>query len=394
MNALARDVFREAQIIGFLEQLCLQIELSDAQYQQAKERYEAVGKWLSDSDDPLLRSLIIYPHGSTALGTAVKPLRDAEHDVDLVARIEQGTLHHSPASLKQLIGQRLRENGRYAPILEEKRRCWRLNYANEFHLDITPSIRNPACALGGELVPDKELRCWKPTNPKGYRSRFEQRAMLRPRVRWVEDHRFEKRADVEPFPQQTSLKGVLRRIVQLSKRHRDLFFNERDADLAPISIILTTLAAWSYERCVLAKEYTSEWDLVTDVVRQMPDFIEVSHEPNRPCWAVWNETTQGENFAEKWNAEPALAATFYTWHEQFVSDLVRLHEGAGLDQLVKIASGAFGHSATQRAMATVTSGVNTARTSGQLSVVPGVGIAAMSAAGSTAVRANTFHGAK
>jgi len=33
-----------------------------------------------------------------------------------------------------------------------------LNYANEFHMDITPSIMNPECTNGGELVPDKELR--------------------------------------------------------------------------------------------------------------------------------------------------------------------------------------------------------------------------------------------
>ena len=31
-------------------------------------------------------------------------------------------------------------------------RCWRLSYANEFHMDITPSIPNPNCRFGGELV--------------------------------------------------------------------------------------------------------------------------------------------------------------------------------------------------------------------------------------------------
>ena len=52
--------------------------------------------------------------------------------------------------MKKTIGDRLRANGYYAPLLEEKPRCWRLSYANEFHLDITPSIPNLECANGGE----------------------------------------------------------------------------------------------------------------------------------------------------------------------------------------------------------------------------------------------------
>src|SRR6266516_7825899 len=115
-----------------------------------------------------------------------------------------------------MIGARLRVNGLYAPILEEKPRCWRLNYANEFHLDITPSIRNPLCAAGGELVPDRDLRDWKPTNPKGYRALFERRASLQPRFRRVAVEEG-KRADVEPFPARMQVKGVLRRALQLAK---------------------------------------------------------------------------------------------------------------------------------------------------------------------------------
>jgi hypothetical protein len=42
-----------------------------------------------------------------------------------------------------------------------------LNYAREYHLDISPTIINVDCDNGGELVPDKKLREFKPTNPKG-----------------------------------------------------------------------------------------------------------------------------------------------------------------------------------------------------------------------------------
>ena len=125
--------------------------------------------WLADADDAMLRALAIYLQGSTALGTTVKPIIRNEHDVDLVAHNPSISGSTAPGIVKKVIGDRLKLNGRYAPILEEMPRCWRLNYANEFHLDITPSIINPTCVHGGELVPDKKVREWCASNPKGYR---------------------------------------------------------------------------------------------------------------------------------------------------------------------------------------------------------------------------------
>jgi hypothetical protein len=38
----------------------------------------------------------------------------------------------------------------------------------------------PKRRFGGELVPDKTLKMWKPSNPNGYKRLFEQRAKLAP----------------------------------------------------------------------------------------------------------------------------------------------------------------------------------------------------------------------
>ena len=46
----------------------------------------------------------------------------------------------------------------------------------------------------------------------------------------------------------TSFRGLLRRSIQLTKRHRDVYFAS-NVTLAPISIILTTLTAQSYAYC-------------------------------------------------------------------------------------------------------------------------------------------------
>jgi hypothetical protein len=208
------DALRKSHIAGILEQICQALELTPAQHDLAKSRYEAVGAWLAGSEHALLKSLTIYPQGSVALGTTVRPLAREEHDVDLICFVAGAGVHLAPGALKHSIGKQLQTNGRYKDLLEEKPRCWRLNYANEFHLDITPSIRNPRCPAGGELVPDKRLEQWKPSNPRGYQRWFEQRASLAPRIRLAKAALQEGvRAELEPFPSRMGFKGILRRTV-------------------------------------------------------------------------------------------------------------------------------------------------------------------------------------
>lgn len=388
-------IARKMQLIGVLERLCQEIELTDAQLDLARRRYEGVGDWLASATDPILRALAIYLQGSTALGTTVRPLGRNEHDVDLIALARQASSHYSPVTIKLAVGRRLRENGHYAPLLEEKPRCWRLTYANEFHLDITPSIPNLACTQGGELVPDKLVQAWKPTNPKGYRSLFDRRALLTPRLRAAPHGRTmgsSKSAEVEAFPESNGFKGILRRIVQVAKRHRDIHFQRIESALAPISVILTTLLSQSYEYCVSQFVYDTEFDLLCDVLRRMPLFIEQRAEGHRTLWFVWNETTRGENFAEKWNSDANLPQAFFAWHRQAVVDLERLAELDGLDIITKHLGGAFGPSIASKVMGGITANVTSSRTAGRLRVAPSIGLTTAAVA-ATPVRANTFFGA-
>lgn len=118
-------------------------------------------------------------------------------------------------------------------------------------------------------------------------------------------------ADVEPYPAAGGFKDILCRAVQIGKRHRDVYFDTLDPALAPISVILTTLAARSYECCVTHFIYDTEFDLLCDIVRHMPDSIESEVIGGARLWFIWNETTSGENFAEKWNRDPRRAEAFF-----------------------------------------------------------------------------------
>ena len=406
MNYLAeRSQLRQSQLVGLLEEACQSLEISPSRTIQsdlAKRRYEGVGDWLARADDPLLATIAIRLQGSVAIGTTVKPIGTNEHDVDLVAHVRDVEVAVSPASLKKSIGDRLRSSGSYAGLLEEMPRCWRLNYANEFHLDITPSIPNPACRMGGELVPDKSLRIWKPSNPQGYRAKFDRRAALAPRIRRSIGKAFDSAradADIEPYPENPGLKGILRRVVQIAKRHRDLHFIDDDQGLPPLSIIITTLASRAYEFCVTNFEYDDELELVSQTYfrRRVPDMMQT--DVVRTAGPVWflcvDQTTEGENFCEKWNNDPRRAVAFYSWHAKALLDLETLAAAEGLDQMRRLLGSIFGTAPATKAIDALTERINRARSGGNPSCrsTRRAGLIVGAAARSTPVRANTFFGA-
>ncbi|MCA1777683.1 MAG: nucleotidyltransferase [Loktanella sp.] len=383
---------RRAQVFTILEEICQELEWTQTQFDKARISYEAVADWLSGSSDPLLASLHVYLHGSGALGTSIKPIGRDEFDVDLISFTLGLGPEIAPARLKAAIGQRLREHAHYASILDEKTRCWRLNYAGDFHLDISPTITNPNCMNGGELVPDRKQRVWHATNPRAYRALFDKRAALVPTMTQSIIAAQRDAATTEPFPVRQSVKGILRRTVQLLKRHRDQEFLHVQEEVAPISIIITTLAMRSYEMCIRRHVFADELQVLIDTIRLMSVFIERPLVNGRQIYAVWNETTEGENFAERWNEEPARVAAFYKWHSKAVADFEALRDLVGLDAIVGSMKNSLGEKLVAKTMNRRMDALNEGRKTGALMLGAGVGLTAQRSASSTPVPKNEFFG--
>ncbi|TWJ19718.1 nucleotidyltransferase domain-containing protein [Geobacter argillaceus] len=384
---------KKVQVSGLLERVATRLELSDAQYDLAKKRYEEAGSWLAESTNPLLKYLQIYPQGSASIGTTVRPLKKNEFDIDLVSHVPDFPSTMPPHVLKRSIGERLKlEGGPYAKIVEEKPRCWRLNYANEFHLDITPSVPNPQCGRNGELVPDKKVQDWKESNPKGFRDWFSSAAEKQPRFRILEaafGERMIKAANIEALPENAPLKGILRRTIQICKHHRDKFFYDRNPAHAPISIILTTLGTQSYLNCISRFEYDTEIDALRDTIKYMPDFIDVRTTPHGVRYHVWNPTTNNENFAERWNYDVELPRAFYEWHTNALVTIDGFLAAVGVDTLQKSMNACFSEPIVESAFAEVMDSVGRARFTGSLGIVTGVGVGI---SGGAKIPSNTFYG--
>jgi hypothetical protein len=99
----------------------------------------------------------------------VRPVdEEDEFDVDVVLllsfRKDSGGLPDPVETLKWMEA-RLRGNGNYADKTEIKKRCVRINYAGDFHLDVVPAESEGLSGTSMQ-IPDKQGR-WIVTDPKG-----------------------------------------------------------------------------------------------------------------------------------------------------------------------------------------------------------------------------------
>src|SRR5262249_47407749 len=145
------------------------------------------------------------------------------------------------------------------------------------------------------------------SNPRGFARWFESRARLAAGDRiakLIAARAYATVDDVPPYEWKTPLQ----RSIQIMKRHRDVMFRD-NPDEAPISMIITDLAACAYE---------GELDLhtaPTNIVGRMPNFVK----PTGP--RIPNPTDPREDYADKWATNPALEENFWIWHSQLKSDI-------------------------------------------------------------------------
>jgi SMODS domain-containing protein len=235
-SALTRSVIPDLDYL--LKQIIEDLQLTPTQYKEAVEHYEAVGRYLEHQGSPLAHlQPVIFPQGSMALQTTVKPIGRQEHDLDLVSQtLPSG---RDPMWLYETTYAWLAANPQYAPILERYKRCIRLSYAQKFHLDVVPAEPDQRRPVPCILVPDCNILDWTPSNPLGYIGWFQSRAILR-----IVEGRVRAMAPV-PAQQTAEDKAALVIAVQVIKRRRDWAFRE-DIDHAPRSVLLTTLAGLHY----------------------------------------------------------------------------------------------------------------------------------------------------
>ena len=304
---------REQAISDFLSRMADEISISEAMQKKAISSYESVGNYL---DEGIPCKVSIMPQGSMNLGTTIRPLTDADdgYDIDLVCLLDKSDL--SLAEIKNMVGKRLKESALYADkIDEEGKRCWTLHY-DGFHMDILPCVPRYGYFIKPTYTEIKLTHkvgvmqyIPKYSNPYQYQQWFEER-MKSVLTSARETYANAVRCSVDDVPTY-AVKTPLQKAIQLLKRHRDIFFKDDDTN-APISIIITTLAAHAYNGEI------DLYEALRRITQGMVNFVELR---NGNYW-ISNPTIADENFADKWNESTAKADAFYKWLEQVKTDLV------------------------------------------------------------------------
>ena len=349
---------RGTLLFNLAEELDIPPELVD----KAIKEYQAVGDWLCAPDSALHHlEPRIYPQGSFRLGTSIRSSTGREeYDIDLVSLLHLTKEQTSQAELKDRIGARLKLHPTFRRILDEGSRCWTLNPADAFHLDILPAIPDADGLPESILITDKSLFRWQHSNPVGYADWFK----IQMQERFNERREVIAKAmnaDVEDVPM-WRVKTTLQRAIQLLKRHRDVYF-QNDQDDKPISIIITTLAA---------KAYDNNPDLheaLFGVALGMKQHIECR---DGTYW-VPNPVNPAENFADKWQKFPARATKFFGWLERVESDLTVFAKAAGIDGVAESLVPSFGAQLVDQAVGRLGETARTQREAGKLFVTGGTG---------------------
>lgn len=367
-----------------VEELTKNLDISDSKFHDAESKYLAVAKYLGESNNPLLQDAFIYAQGSINLRTVVKPIGKDEFDIDLVLNLPKVNNQDNPNDILKLIGDRLKDEASiYKDKVTSLKRGWRINYSGNFHLDITPSINNPFVEAEeyhytdtSELVPDKELKSWKHSNPRGFEKWFSEIAEQMPifvvRNLRVLDSKMLTLEEaglasytIKDIPDHNEYKGLLRKTIQLLKRHRDYYFNKRNNfynDFKPISIVITTLATKSYRMIIEeGREYSCPFDMLKDIVSNMNNFIKTGIE-----YKIVNPTNENENFAEKWNNDVRYKKAFIDWKEVVQNDLIKLQEQIGLHNIYQKVEDSFGKKYAQNVIDSFNKEINEEREKGRI----------------------------
>ena len=324
------------------------LDISEIHHDLAVTHYRDIGNWL-DRDHYLVSSCPrIYPQGSFLLGTVTKSISgEDEYDLDFVVELRQPSEDVTPWQLKNSVGNAIKtyvDNNRHTVSLQQEgQRCWTLDYSGSvrFHMDILPAIPATTTPYQDELEklkspyrsasigqkfeaasnlskdaiaimdkPPDSWYVWLLSNLKGYATWFREKSIKRCSL---------VTGAFESAPDYQLRKSPLQRVIQMLKRHRDIWIEKQQAyskEDKPISIIITTLAVTAYARDVDANE-AEILQVLQTVVKNMLSYIE---SVDGVDW-VRNPVNEHENFADKWGQYSSRRRCFMAWHEQVCSDL-------------------------------------------------------------------------
>ena len=201
---------------------------------------------------------------------------------------------------------------------------------------------------------------------------------------------------MKPTPEFQEDRLPLQRVVQLLKRHRDIYFSKEQNDdvrkQKPISCIITTLAARAY------RGEAHLIDAMWGVINRMRGEIEFKYVPEYGKEVEWisNPVNASENFADRWKDKGSYRKdNFYRWLDQLSIDLYDAENKTGLKNISESLSSSFGRKPVEAAFGQMADHMRDLTSAGNNNIDRSNGLVGLATVGLTSlntVKKHDFYG--
>lgn len=358
------------------------LDITPSMYKNADEKYHALANYLSRHTDI---ALDMYPQGSFAFGTVVRPFRndkDGSYDLDFICEVDLEKGKITAEKLREYIEKAISEGELYGGKLEVSDRCFTIQYAEEggasFSIDIVPAAHEsneevdhlrkksarPDLIETAIAIPMKEKTgySWRTNNPKGFAEWFREinepyKAYIRTEYRkslFESTIYYDKVEDIPEGMERSSIQ----RVIQILKRHRDVYYN-KFPELKPISAIINVLVT---DVASSLKPSTGIFDLLESVLYEINESSKFYDDrikgeillENRTIarknrgWYIANPANPDDNLADAWNHNDDIAKRFFKWtsvaKEDFIDSMIKPEH-----EFKAVAESALGQDAIKKA---------------------------------------------
>jgi len=397
----------EDPIDRIFAEIAFSVQLPPSLHAKAVKRYEAVRNFLS-AETCAFKDQIehFYPQGSMAIDATISSRgTDDEYDIDIIAQLGSAYRGKSPLYVLTELEKALASY----PVEKVVRqtRCVTLQYSDNMHIDITPSMRDlytpdrqskimhakgPTASASDKLVAMNAYgfnEWYKAKTPE------ERLVMEAVRDRWLENSRLVKAAaEVDDVPDQAQfiVKNTATLALQILKRHRNIMYADIDERMPP-SVMLSRYAA------IAALPNSTLTDMILRIARWiMTDIRSASAIGQR--LHVANPVYGDDVFTDRWPETITQQNRYASFLSEFVDGIEKAkRKGFGPAELQDWLRGMFGQRVVTRAIDNLATTVGTAikaatpvysRTGSLL--LPAAGIAAVAKPSIVRAAPHTFMG--
>ena len=246
------------------------VNLNDDRLATLNERVDAISSVLRDHDVFGEFFLEVFPQGSFAQRTIIKPVGNREYDADVLLALKEHP-EWTPAQYTAELKKAFESSSRYKGMAHKRTRCVYIDYADEFHVDVVPFVESRS-QITNNKIGYENTGGWEDTDPQGFTA-------------WMEG----KSRIVGG--------GRLQAVLRLLKYLRD-----SKTTFSIKSVLLTILVGERVDEWKTTFDTKYYSDLPTALVHILEDLDTwLQARPSLP--AIYDPAGTGQNYSERWNQD-------------------------------------------------------------------------------------------